>query len=355
MSNMNELKIGNKTAKYPIIQGGMGIGISLSGLAAAVANEGGIGVISAAGVGMFHDFSGDMAGNNIIGLRKEIKKARELSNGVIGVNIMVALTSFGELVKTAIEEKIDIIFAGAGLPLDLPKYLNGSNHTKLVPIISSGRAARILTKKWLQNYNYLPDAFVLEGPLAGGHLGFKKHQLGNDSFDLEKLLPEVLEALKPFEEEFNRKIPVIAGGGIYYGSDIKKFIEMGASGVQMATRFVTTYECDASIEFKESYINAKQEDIVYIDSPVGLPGRAINNRYLEDVKSGLKHPFKCPYDCIITCKKQDAPYCITLALVNAKNGKLKNGFAFAGSNAYKANSIISVKELFEKLREEYNQ
>jgi len=352
---MKSLVIGDKVATLPIVQGGMGIGISLSNLASAVANEGGIGVISAAGVGMFERETNDFNYNNVHGLRLEIQKARSMTDGLLGVNIMVALTNFGDLAQASIEEGIDFIFAGAGLPLNLPSYLTENSQTKLVPIISSARAAKIIASKWLKSYNYLPDAFVLEGPQAGGHLGFKADQLDDEEYQLEKVLPEVLEILKPFEEEHNRKIPVIAGGGIYDGAQIKYFLEHGASAVQMATRFVTTIECDASDAFKQSYIEATKEDITIIKSPVGLPGRAINNQYLEDVTEGLKHPFTCPYDCIITCKKELAPYCITLALVNAKKGKFNNGFAFAGSNAYKATEIISVSELVQTLKEEYKQ
>lgn len=348
-----ELRIGDLVCKAPIVQGGMGVGISLSGLASAVANEGGIGVISAAGIGMFYNKYKDFEKNNIYGLRQEIKKTRDMSQGIIGVNIMVALSNYGELVKAAIEEEIDIIFAGAGLPTDLPKYLNESSKTKLVPIISSGRAARLLTRKWMSSYNYLPDAFVLEGPMAGGHLGFKQEQIENHDYDLDKLLSEVKEALIPFEKEYNRKIPVIVGGGVYTGKDILYYLDKGADGVQMATRFVTTDECDASLAFKQSYIDSIEEDIVLINSPVGLPGRAINNEYLIDVKKGLKHPFTCPYNCLATCKKEQAPYCITLALINAKRGKMKNGFAFAGANAYLAEKIISVKELFNNIKAEF--
>ena len=268
---------------------------------------------------------------------------------------MVALTNFDKLVEAAIEEKIDFIFAGAGLPLDLPKYLKGSNDTKLVPIVSSGRAAKLLIKKWLKNYGYLPDAFVLEGPKAGGHLGFKKENIEDTNYDLDILLSELLESVSPYEAEYGRKIPVIVGGGIYDGGDIYKYLNKGASAVQMATRFVATDECDASLEFKKSYVNAKEEDVVYIESPVGLPGRAINNAFLEDVKKGLKHPFICPYNCIITCKKEKAPYCITLALLNAKLGKMKNGFAFAGSNVFKIDRIMSVKELISILKREYRK
>lgn len=355
MKPMKRLTIGDKIANLPIVQGGMGIGVSLSNLAAAVANEGGIGVISSAGLGLIHKKSTSYEENNLHGLRKEIRKARSLTDGILGINIMGAMTNYSDLVKVSIEEKIDIIFTGAGLPLDLPKYLDKDSTTKIVPIVSSGRAARMITRKWVNNYHYIPDAFVLEGPLAGGHLGFKKEQLTDPDITLESLLIDVLDALRPFEEEHHKKIPVIVAGGIYTGEDIHKFIERGAAGVQMATRFVTTDECDASDAFKQAYINAKKEDIVFIESPVGLPGRAIRNQYLDDMNKGLKRPFTCPYDCIHTCKKEKAPYCITLALFNAKNGKLDNGFIFAGSNAYLSDKIVSIKELIQTLQNEFIQ
>ena len=354
-NNMKQFVVGDKIASLPIVQGGMGIGISLAGLASAVANEGGIGVISAAGVGMFDWETKDFNYNNINGLRLEIRKAKKMTKGLLGVNIMVALSNFGDLVQASIEEGIDYIFAGAGLPLNLPEYVNENTHTKLVPIISSGRAAKIITKTWLRKYNYMPDAFVLEGPAAGGHLGFKIENLEDPAFHLKKLLPKVIEALSPFEEDQGKKIPIIVGGGIYDGSDIHYYLNNGASAVQMATRFVTTTECDASDGFKQSYLDATKEDVVIIKSPVGLPGRAIGNPYLDDVKKGLKHPFTCPYDCIVTCKKEQAPYCITLALINAKKGKMRNGFAFAGTNAYRADKIVSVKELINELVTGYNK
>jgi nitronate monooxygenase len=350
---MKPLIIGDKIAPIPIIQGGMGIGISMSNLASAVAIEGGIGVISAAGAGMFKKESNDFNENNIIQLRNEIRKSKQKTTGLLGVNIMVALTNFGDLVKASLEENIDFIFAGAGLPLTLPSFVDKSTTTKLVPIISSARAAKIITKQWIKKYNYIADAFVLEGPKAGGHLGFSYDQIEDPDYALEKLLPEVLKILEPFETQYGKPIPVIVGGGVYSGKDIRYFLDRGASGVQMATRFVTTYECDASDAFKMTYINASKSDIVYIKSPVGLPGRAIRNDYLDDVEKGLKHPFSCPYDCIITCKKEQAPYCITLALVNAKNGKFHNGFAFAGANAYLSEKIVSVKDVFDSIKREY--
>jgi NAD(P)H-dependent flavin oxidoreductase YrpB (nitropropane dioxygenase family) len=349
------LNIGNLKARLPIIQGGMGIGVSLSGLASAVANEGGIGVISAAGIGMMEpDFSTNYIQSNIRALRNEIRKAREHTKGIIGVNIMVALSNFADMTKTAIEEGIDIIFSGAGLPLNLPSFLKDSRNTRLVPIVSSARAAALISKRWMEKYNYVPDAIVVEGPMAGGHLGFKNEQLDDPEYKLEKLVSEVVIETKKIEDKAARYIPVIVAGGIYSGEDIYKFIQLGASGVQMATRFVTTVECDASLEFKKAYIDCGKEDIGIINSPVGMPGRAIINKFINDVNAGNKKPYKCPYHCIVTCDYKSSPYCIAHALVNAKKGRMLNGFAFAGENAYRNKKIVTVKELINTLKDEYD-
>jgi len=356
IKDIKELRIGDLLAKIPIIQGGMGVRISLSNLAAAVANEGGIGVIATAGIGMDERDNGtNFLEASIRGLKKEINKARELTKGIIGVNIMGALTNYADMVNTCIEEKIDIIFSGAGLPLHLPQFLKKDSKTKLVPIVSSARAASIISKSWTEKYDYLPDAVVVEGPMAGGHLGFKKEQINDIDYKLEKLIPEVIESLKPFEKKYNKSIPVIAAGGIYTGEDILKYIQLGASGVQMGTRFVATFECDASMKFKQTYIDSAEEDIVIIKSPVGMPGRAINNKFIEAVEDGKKQPFKCPYHCIKTCDYQITPYCIAFALTNAYKGKLEHGFAFAGENAFRVKEIISVKELMDTLVKEYSE
>lgn len=353
--SMPPLHFGDLEVKVPIIQGGMGVGISLSGLAAATANAGGVGVIAAAGIGLLEpDGFTDFLGANIRAMQREIRKARAATEGVLGVNIMVALSNFADMVKTAVEEKIDIIFSGAGLPVNLPEFLKGSS-TKLVPIVSSGRAAALLAKRWLDKYQYLPDGFVVEGPMAGGHLGFKKDQLEDPEYALEKLIPEVLAAVKPFEEKTGRKIPVIAGGGIYTGADIRKFIEMGAAGVQMATRFVVTEECDADQAFKDMYLKSGPEDLKIIASPVGMPGRALRNRFIDDVEKGMRKPFACPYHCIVTCDIEKAPYCISLALLNAQKGRLDKGFAFAGANAWRTQKIVPVRELVEELVKEYEE
>ncbi len=355
-NSWQNLRIGELTARIPIIQGGMGVGVSMSGLAGAVANLGGIGVIAAAGIGMLEpDGFSNFLEANIRALRREIRKAREITRGILGVNIMVALSNFGDMIRTAVEEKVDIIFSGAGLPLNLPEFLKRGGRTKLVPIISSARAAGLLIRKWLGKYGCLPDAFVVEGPLAGGHLGFKADQIQDPDYSLDKLIPEVIAEVRPFEAAQQKNIPVIAAGGIYTGADIRRFIELGAAGVQMATRFVCTEECDASTEFKKAYIASRKEDLVIIKSPVGMPGRAIRNQYTDDIEAGKKKPFKCPYHCIITCNRQSSPYCIALALTSALKGRLKHGFAFAGANAFRTSKIVPVKELMVDLRREFEE
>jgi len=354
------LRIGDLEANIPIIQGGMGVGISLSSLSSAVANEGGIGVIATAGIGQFEpDCDTNLKEADKRALQKEIRKAKANTDGIIGVNVMVAISDFDDLVQCAVDEGANMVFLGAGLPIRLPETLPldrlGELATKLVPIVSSGRAAKIIFKSWAKRYSHIPDAVVVEGPLAGGHLGFKREHIDNPDYALEKILPEVLSVIKPYEEQFNKSIAVIAAGGIYTGADIHKFMQLGAQGVQMGTRFVGTYECDASPKFKEAYIRCKKEDIVIIDSPVGLPGRAIRNKFLERVSSGVKETFKCPWKCLKSCDFKNVPYCIGLALTNAKKGDLENGFAFAGANAYRVDKIISVKELIGTLIEEYEK
>lgn len=352
---MKALKIGNLLAPVPIVQGGMGVGISLSGLASAVAEQGGIGVISSAGLGaIYNDYSKDYRKASIWGLREELRKARERTRGIIGVNVMVAMSNFADMVRTAIAEKADIIFSGAGLPLNLPSFLTEGARTKLAPIVSSARAAGLLCRKWFSEYHYIPDAIVVEGPKAGGHLGYKPEQLNDEHYALEALVPQIVAEVRTFEAEHDCHIPVIAGGGIYTGEDIYRIMALGADGVQMGTRFVTTEECDAAPEFKESYLNARKEDIEIIQSPVGMPGRAIHNSFLERVKEGLKRPRACPFDCIKTCDVTHSPYCIMLALYNAFKGKLQNGYAFCGANAWRAEKIQSVRELIASLRSEYD-
>lgn len=357
---MPSLQIGDLKADVPIVQGGMGVGISLAGLAIAVANAGCIGVIATAGIGIFEpDRDTNLREANKRALKKEIRKVKAETNGLVGINIMVALSDFDDLVQQAVDEQADILFMGAGLPIRLPETLPldelGKLHTKFAPIVSSGKATNIIFRSWAKQFSHVPDAVVLEGPLAGGHLGFKKENINNPDYMLEKILPDVLAAVKPYEEQFSKNIPVIAGGGIYTGADIYKFMQLGAQGVQMGTRFVTTDECDASDEFKQAYLNCKEEDIILIDSPVGLPGRAIRGEFLERIAAGAKQTFKCPWKCLRTCDFKHVPYCIADALGNAKIGKLDSGFAFSGANAYRTDKIVPVKELVETLVSEYIQ
>jgi len=353
---MKQLQIGNLTIQVPIIQGGMGVGVSLSGLAVAVANEGGVGVISSAGLGLlYRNLSRDFLEASILGLKEELRIAHEKTKGIIGVNVMVAMTNFADMVRTSIREKADILFCGAGLPLDLPSFLTQGSKTKLVPIVSSGRAAKLISSKWINNYKYVPDAFVVEGPKAGGHLGFKEEQIADEDYRLCKLVSDVQHEVREIEKEHHCKIPVIAAGGIYTGSDIYDIMECGADAVQMATRFVTTKECDASEAFKQTYIDAKEKDIEIIKSPVGMPGRAIVNSFIEKVRQGQKHPFSCPFKCIRTCDISSSPYCIITALYNAFKGNFEGGYAFAGSNAFRATKITSVKEIFTELIEDFTK
>ena len=291
-------------------------------------------------------------------LKREICKARSLTNGVFGLNIMVAVSDYNKLVELAFDEEIPIIFLGAGLPLKLPETIKTDRlkkgATKVGVIVSSGRATQLIFQSWQKRYDHVPDLVVVEGPMAGGHLGFKKEQIFDPDYALEHLMPDVLSVVKRYELQFEKNIPVIAAGGIYTGADIFRFIKMGAQGVQMGTRFVATHECDASIAFKETYINCKEEDLTIIQSPVGLPGRAIRNTYLDEVLAGDRKPFQCSWKCLKTCNFKEAPYCIAKALTNAQKGNMEEGYTFAGASAHRIKEIISVKELFNNLEGEYN-
>jgi len=357
-NSMPLLRIGDLQARIPIIQGGMGVAISRSGLAAAVANAGGIGVIAAVGLDLADNRKkGRLKGSSVEHLKAEIRTARQNTHGLLGVNVMVALSDFTELVDAAIEEDIDVLLLGAGLPLHFSASLTAERlrtlRSKILPIVSSGRAAELIFQYWAKKYNRIPDGVVVEGPKAGGHLGFKREQILDPAFALEKLIPAVIAAVKPFSEAFHQPTPVIAAGGIYTGQDIHAILQLGAAGVQMATRFIATHECDADIAFKRAVVDAEEGDITIIDSPVGLPGRAIRNQFLKDVSAGIKKPFTCPYKCLKTCDYKTAPYCIAMALTNAQQGHLQNGFAFVGANAYRVKEIVSVPELIMNLQEEY--
>ena len=342
-----ELRIGDLVAKIPIIQGGMGVGVSRSKLAGAVAKEGGIGIISTAQIGFDEpDFETNTKEANLRSLEKHIKEAKRISNnGIIGINIMTVTNFYKENVKKAIESGIDLIISGAGLPKELPKLVEGTK-VKIAPIISSARGAGLMIKLWAK-HNHVPDMIVVEGPEAGGHLGFSMEELKEKKsiFDIAK---EVVDKVKEFEEQFHKKIPVVVAGGIFTGKDIAKCLKLGASGVQIATRFVATEECDADIKFKEAYVNAKEEDIQIVKSPVGMPGRAIRNEFIEKVEKEPIKPEKC-LACIKTCNPETTPYCITKALINSVTGNLKEGLIFCGSNVSRIDKIVTVKELMNEL------
>ncbi len=354
-----KLKIGNLVSRLPIIQGGMGLGISMANLASAVANTGAVGVLSSVGMNMDWDDPFNNKRRDPQLMRDEIRKAKGNSNGIIGINIMRALTDFTEHLRISVEEKVDMILVGAGLFLDIPENILSARSEKgpitFLPIVSSPKAASVILRYWAKKYNRLPDGLVIEGPLAGGHLGFKREDLEKPENKLEVLLEKILPIVKNYGEQLKQRIAVIVAGGIFSGEDIFKFIKAGADGVQMGSRFVTTDECDASPEFKKAYVNCKEEDLTIIDSPVGLPGRAIKNQFLDDVEHGRNSPVTCPVKCLETCNFKEVPYCIAKALHNAKKGIFKDGFAFAGANAFRIKKIVSVKELIDSLVNEYKK
>lgn len=346
------LDIGDIHVPFPLIQGGMGVRVSLARLAAAVANEGGIGTIAAVGLGDIEASKTDFDTVSRNALIHEIRRAKSMTDGPIAVNILGVLSNARDLIQTSVREGIKIIVSGASLPLKLPEMVEDAT-VKLLPIISSGRAADLVLRTWDKRYARTADAVVLEGPLAGGHLGFSFEQLREpEKYALPILLPEVLAAVKPFEEKYGRKIPVVAGGGIFTGTDIARMLQAGASGVQMATRFVCTDECEVAPEFKQAYLDSKEDDIVIINSPVGLPGRAIHNKFLRNLEAGTLERLKCPYRCLTTCNIAEARYCIAQALVSAYQGDMDKGLVFCGQNACRVNEIVSIKKLIAELRAE---
>lgn len=351
MGKVKSLVIGNLRAEVPVIQGGMGVGVSLSSLAGAVAAEGGIGVISTAQIGYREpDFDSDPIGANLRAIKTEIRKAREIAKGgILGVNIMVATRKYEAYVKAAVEAGIDLIISGAGLPMDLPKLV-GAAKTKLAPIVSSVKSAQVIMRYWWKKYSRLPDAVIIEGPLAGGHLGFHKEQLADiDGLHYDDEVQAIIEKVNETAAEHETDIPVIMAGGVYTREDMEHYLNMGASGVQVATRFVTTYECDADDAYKQSYIDAKKEDIVIVQSPVGMLGRAILNPFMKRAEEGRIPHGKC-HLCVSTCKPDETPYCITDALVNAVEGKVDDGLLFCGANAYRATKLEHVKDIMDEFR-----
>jgi NAD(P)H-dependent flavin oxidoreductase YrpB (nitropropane dioxygenase family) len=350
---LNPLIIGDMEVKIPIVQGAMGVKVSTASLASAVANCGCAGTIASVGLGFgSEDNDTDYLKASREGLLREIHSARKASSGVIGVNVMVALSNHEELAVTAASEDINFLASGAGLPLKLPQLVE-SRAIKLIPIVSSGRAADLIARTWKKRYDRIPDAFIVEGPLAGGHLGFKFDELTPPRENaLEEYVKEVLEVASGYTHDSGRQIPVIAAGGIFNGKDIARFLRLGAQGVQMATRFVATHECSVADEFKKLYLEAGEEDVVIIQSPVGMPGRAIRTELIERVMKGGKVPFRCVYRCLKTCEPNKSPYCIAKALFDASEGHLKDAVVFTGSNVSRIDKIVSVKELVDELAEE---
>ena len=347
---LKELNIGNLVIKYPVIQGGMGVGISRGKLAGAVSANGGLGIISTAQIGYDEPgFEKDVNKANLKAIRKHILMAKEICGGKpVGVNIMVALKNYKAHVEAAIKAGADVIISGAGLPVHLPEYASGSS-CKIAPIVSSAKAAKVILQNWLKKARRAADFVVVEGPKAGGHLGFKKDQvysITDEEFDNE--IKKILETVKEFEEKSNTKIPVIIAGGIFSHNDICHAMSLGASGVQIASRFVATDECDADLKYKQAYVNATENDIIIIDSPVGMPGRAIRNKFTDYIKNNRIKPQKC-FNCLEKCNPSEVPYCITKALIDAVCGDTENGLVFAGANAGRINNIVPVRELMEEL------
>lgn len=370
---LKPLKIGNLVAKHPVIQGGMGVGVSLSSLAGAVAKAGGIGIISTAQIGFKdQDFGKNPMAANLRAIHSELKKAREKApQGILGFNIMVATKEYASYVKEAVKAGADVIISGAGLPIDMPKFVaeaeredGGSEikerRTMIAPIVSSVKSALVICRMWDRKYHTAPDFVVVEGPCAGGHLGFSREQLAElgadtdhvaETFDepaYDKEIRGIIETVKSFAEKYKKHIPVITAGGIFDHKDVLHQFALGAEGIQAATRFVTTEECDADIAYKEAYINAKEEDIVIVKSPVGMPGRAIKNKFLERVAQGPVKVERC-FRCLEHCNPAETPYCITKALINAAEGKIDEALLFCGSNAYRCEKIETVPEVMAAL------
>ena len=352
-SSLRCLKIGDKVAELPIIQGGMGVGVSRSSLAGAVAAEGGVGVISTAQIGYDEaGFEKDQAGCNLKAIRKHIWMAREIAKGkgLVGVNIMVALKHYKEHVKEAVECGADVIISGAGLPMNLPELVREPCRTKIAPIVSSKRAAQLILKMWAHKYDRTADFLVVEGPKAGGHLGFSREQLNEiDTMDYDEEIRQIIACKEEYEKRYEKKIPVIVAGGIFDRADIDHALELGADGVQIASRFVATEECDASDAYKNAYINAKKKDIQIIQSPVGMPGRAIMNPFMQHVMAGEKIPHSPCHRCLAKCSPGEIPYCITDKLIAAVKGDVENGLLFCGAKAYMADKIETVHDVIADL------
>jgi len=347
------LVIGDLEINPPIIQGGMGVRVSGSHLASAVSNEGCLGTVAAVGTGEeWTDRSIDYTTRSYLSLRELLRETRAMTKNPFAVNIMCALNNYDSLVEASVEENVDAIISGAGLPLKLPSLVKNPK-TKLIPIVSSGRAADLIARTWSRRYSRTPDAFVVEGPLAGGHLGFKlEDAMSHESDTLDRIVTEVIKVAAELGATVGRKIPVVAAGGVFDGHDIAHFLKLGASGVQMATRFVCTDECDASQAYKEAYIKSRKEDIMLIKSPLGLPLRVVRNAFVDRITQGERVEFRCQYQCLAPCDPKKTKYCIAQALVNSYRGNMNIGFVTCGANAYRIDKIVSVHDLVDGLVQE---
>lgn len=347
--------IKGKTLEIPIIQGGMGVGVSLSNLAGAVAKCGGLGVISSVNAGYRDEgFLEQPKKTNLMALAREIKRAKEIAGGkgLVGVNIMTAVSHYEETCQAAVEAGADVIISGAGLPLKLPEFTKKTN-TLCCPIVSSARALKLIMRQYQRNYDCLPDMVVIEGAKAGGHLGFSNEELVEGNYKSnEDILIEVLAELKNWEG--GADIPVFVGGGVFDGKDMARMMQLGASGVQIGTRMIATKECDASDAFKQAIVDAKTEDIKIIKSPVGMPARAIYSPLIKRIEKGEQFlPIRCN-GCLTGCKKNnEIPYCISRALIAAVTGDYENGLFFTGSNGDRIDKIVTVQELIDEIMGEY--
>ena len=357
---LKPLKIGKYEIKYPIFQGGMGLGISWDKLAGNVSLEGGLGIISSVGTGYYENRKfidkelnakpfGSENFYSTRGLRAVIENARKICGDLpLGVNIMYAANDYARVVKEACEAGINIIVSGAGLPTNLPEFTQNFKEIALVPIVSSAKALKIICKRWLQRYERLPDAVVLEGPLSGGHQGFTYEQCLDPELSLFNLIPQVKAEIKEWGD-----FPLIAAGGIWDKNDIEKAISLGADGVQMGTRFIGTHECDADIGFKEVLLAAEEKDIELIKSPVGYPARGIRTNLINLVDKRMGPKIQCISNCVSPCQRgkeaKQVGYCIADRLFDAYSGKKESGLFFTGANGYKLKELISVKELMHKL------
>ncbi|MDO4167746.1 MAG: nitronate monooxygenase family protein [Eubacteriales bacterium] len=350
---MRPLVIGNKTARIPIIQGGMGVGVSRSKLAGAVAAAGGVGIISSAQIGFDEeDFLTNHQMANLRSLKKHIRLAKEQADGgLVGVNVMTALKDYEEHVRASVEAGADVVICGAGLPANLPSLVAGSD-TKFAPIVSSQKAATVLLKRWDKKYQTTADFLVIEGPKAGGHLGFSKEELQKDqadALDYNLEIQKIIETVKEYEIKYHKEIPVIVAGGIFDAADIRHALELGADGVQIASRFVVTEECDAAPEYKQAYLDATLEDIRIIQSPVGMPGRAIHNDFLDRAEAHACTIPRC-LGCLAKCNPSQIPYCITDALIQAVKGNTRDGLLFCGENVSRLHEMTTVPALMTELQ-----